>query len=232
MHRTCFAQDPLAEILPGELPQLLAPQVLFLSILRRDVVTVGSFETEISPLLKEQMVDETAITSDRIILPCLARQLPAILQTLGSSVIQLRSKPLFVDAQASLRTVSFPAQSQFQSHLKLALSCKISSALRTISPWTSLVGPEVSDVLESLLPSSMSIFSEIAAVTGSQQDFDQAKLFSVLIRQNLDIQARAQGECLIMAGALAEKGVHGDQCHAERLFGLSNLELKRNWFRT
>lgn len=192
---------------------------------------VGSFETSLSPLIEEQMIDQRPVPSERIVIPCLARQLPAILQTLGSSAIQLRSKPLYMDAQASLRTVSPQSQSRFELHLKLALSCQITSALRTISPWTSLVGPEVSDLLEKLLPSSMSIFREVCAITGSQQDFNQAKIFSVLVRENLDMKARAHGECLIMAGALAEKGVHSDECHAERIFELSTLTLKREWFR-
>ena len=231
MHRTCLSQAPLAEIAPNELSDMMNPEIVFISVMRSDIRTVGPFELSIRQLLLEHGVELAENTSERIVLPCLARQLPAIRYHLRSNVLQLPSKPLFAQAQASMRTVSLPQGYDFPYDLKFALACNITSALRTISPWTALVGPEISAILEKLLPHSMWICKEHAAVTGSQKDFDDAKHCSVLVRENLQTKADAQGEALIISAALAERGVIGEECHVERLFNLSTLEKRQRWFR-
>jgi len=232
MHRTCLAQAPLSPILPGEIPLLLEPEILFISVLRSDLHITGDFESEIRPLFKENDIPTSAVPSDRIIIPCLARQLPAILEQLGPSVQKIPTpKPLHAQAQASLRTVSLPPDSAFPHHLKFTLACKITSALRTITPWTANIGPEVSVLLQKLLPPTMWVFTEIGAVTGSNPDFDKAKHISVLIRENVELRARAHGETLIPAAALAERGIDNEECHAARIFHLDTLEKKKAWFR-
>ena len=210
---------------------MLHPDICFVSVNRSDVLTVGPFESLIRPLIHDNEVDVTSASSDRIIVPCLARQVPAIRQRLGHSVRLLRSKPLVAEAQASLRTVSFKHGSAFPHDLKFALACNITSALRTVTPWTVLVGPEISGVLGKLLPASMWVCNEIAAVTGSQPDFDQAKHVSVLVRENLEAKARSRGECLIIAAALAERGLDGEECHAARVFQLVTVAQKKAWLR-
>ena len=231
MHRTCLPQAPLAAIAPNEILQIMNPEIIFISVMRCDVRIVGHFEFSIRPLLLQQGVELADNTSERIVLPCLARQLPAIRHHLRSRVLQMKSKPLFAQAQASIRTVSLPQSHDFPYDLKFALACNITSALRTISPWTALVGPEISSILERLLPRNLWICKEHAAITGAQSNFDDAKHCSVLLRENLQREADAQGETLIISAALAERGVEGEVCHAERVFELSTLEKKQQWFR-
>jgi len=230
MHRTILAQDPLAEITPEDLPRLQYLEIVFISVPRHYTATVGPYEDLLVPLLEEFAVDVSTITKDRIILPCLELQLASIcLQT--PEVLQLPSKTLHSRAQSSLRTVSLSESKTFHHDLKFALACKITSALRTITPWTALIGPEVSQILEELLPPSLWVCDEIAAVTGSHPDFDKAKHCSVLIRQNLEARARARSEALIVSAALSEKGADGGICHAERVFELHTEEQKEAWFR-
>ena len=121
--------------------------------------------------------------------------------------------------------------SDFPYDLTFALACNITSALRTITPWSALVGPEISAIMQKLLPPRIWICNDLAAVTGSQPNFNVAKNCSVLVRESLAAKARSQGECLIIAAALAGRSVNGKKCRAERVFQLEKVPLKREWFR-
>ncbi|KAL8821977.1 MAG: hypothetical protein Q9223_000057 [Gallowayella weberi] len=77
----------------------------------------------------------------------------------------------------------------------------------------------------------MWVCRERAAATGSDANFDKAKHCSVLVRENLEGKARTNGETLIVSAALAEKGVIGEVCHAERIFELHTEAQKEIWFR-
>ena len=231
MHRTLLAQAPLERIAPSDLPDLQEPSIVFIAVPRHHIVTVGQFEKLLDPLIEEYDVDTSMVPQEDIILPCLKRQLPAIRQSLGLLYPLSSSKPLCGKAQSSLRTISLPASTTFGYDLKLALACNVTSALRTITPWTALIGPEVSLILGKVLPPDMWVCNEVAAATGSQSDFDIAKHCSVLIRENLEDKARARGETLIVSAALAERGVDDGACHAERVFGLITDAQKEAWFR-
>lgn len=231
MHRNFIAEPPLTEITPTDVSQLLNPQISLVSVSRTDIQMIGPFENVLFPFFESQGVNPDTIPPDRALLPCLTRQLPAIFKHFPSAREE-SSTPIRLDAQMSLRTVSFPpsAPQRFPYHFKFALAVTISSALRTITPWTACIGPQVTALLERLLPSSLLIFREIAAVTGAQADFAEAKHISVLVREDLEIRARANGECLIPASALAGTGVGGGPCHAERVFGLDSPKKRREWF--
>ena len=232
MHRTLLARDPLTPISLHDLAEVQEPSIIFISALRSDFITTGDYEKVLASLLRENAVDVRTVSKDRIILACLKRQLPSITQQLGPSVLILSSKPLRAKAQSSLRTVSLPAASTFRHDLKLALACNITSALRTITPWTALIGPEVSIILAKTLPPDMWVCNELAAITGSASNFDKAKHCSMLIRENLEEKARNRGETMIVSAALAERGVDDMACHAERVFELHTENLKEVWFRT
>ncbi|KAL8775645.1 MAG: hypothetical protein Q9209_000141 [Squamulea sp. 1 TL-2023] len=192
---------------------------------------VGPLEELLDPLVTENEVDKKAVPEDRIVLPCLERQLPSILQRLRTLVSTLPSNALHGRALSSLRTISLRMSHFFHHDLKLAPACNVSSLLRTITPWTALIGPEVSRILDDVLPSALWVCHKLAAVTGSDSDFDRAKHCSVLVRENLEAKARANGEALIVSAALTERGVMGEVSHAERLFELHSEAQKEIWFR-
>jgi siderophore synthetase component len=130
-----------------------------------------------------------------------------------------------------MRTVTISPELGFPYHLKLALACQITSALRTITPWTACGGLEVSELLQKLLPSDLWVFNEAAAVCGSQEDFNEAKHLSCILREDLESRATASGETLILAAALAQRPVNDSRSHAERVFGLDTLKKRVDWFR-
>jgi siderophore synthetase component len=135
-----------------------------------------------------------------------------------------------------MRTLTLRPELNFRYHLKLSLACQITSALRTITPWTALGGAEVSALLEKLLPPDMWLFKEVAAVTGAQKDFNDAKHFSCILREDLELRANAQGESLIIASAFSQLPVTGFEkettAQPEALFPPANEQReKKEWFR-
>ncbi|KAL4955992.1 ferric iron reductase FhuF-like transporter-domain-containing protein [Aspergillus filifer] len=199
LHKTLTTQPPLEPIDPEEIWDMLSPKIIFLSVPRPQIRTSGPFEDLLGDLLVK--LEITNCSEKRIIVPCLSQQIPSITSRfLGVHKIGFAR----ASAQASLRTVTLPPHLGFNYHLKLSLACRITSALRTITPWTALGGAEVSALLERLLPPDLWVFKEVAAVTGAQANFDDAKHLSCILREDLELRANQQGEALIIASAFSQ----------------------------
>ncbi|KAJ5228123.1 hypothetical protein N7489_008831 [Penicillium chrysogenum] len=108
----------------------------------------------------------------------------------------------------------------------------ITSSLRTITPWTTALGPVLTDILKSVLPPDLWIFDEVAGVSGGQDNFDEARHLSCILRHDLQDRARENGEALVVAAALFERPIDDHRTYAEILFGLRSLEEIRTWFRS
>jgi hypothetical protein len=85
--------------------------------------------------------------------------------------------------------------------------------------------------LGKLLPDEFWVFNEVASLSGSQENFSEARHFSCLIREDLEIRANRQGEALVVASALAERDVENYSTNAERVFKLDSVDKKKAWFR-
>jgi hypothetical protein len=223
----CYAQAPLKQVTADDIPGMLKPTLAFISVPRTDLCVTGHFEQELQPLLERLEIPGT--TSDRVIVPCLSQQLPSIHQRFPNATV-LRLIDDCADAQASMRTLTLRPDLQFNYHLKLSLACQITSALRTITPWTTCGGPVQSELLEKLLPNDLWVFREVAAVTGSQENFNDARHLSCILRDSLETRARANDETLIIAAALAQKPSGDGRTYAEILYGLETISQKKEWF--
>lgn len=206
---------------------MLRPTLAFVSVPRADLRVTGRFEGELQPLLDRLSIPKT--TSDRVIVPCLAQQLPSIHQRFSAAIV-LKLITDCADAQASMRTLTLRPEFEFKYHLKLSLACQITSALRTITPWTTCGGPVQTELLEKLLPNDLWVFREVAAVTGSQENFNDARHLSCILRDSLETRARANNETLIIAAALAQKPSGNSRTYAEILYGLETTSQKKEWF--
>jgi hypothetical protein len=205
---------------------MLFPTILYLCVPRLQVRITGPYEFTLQPLLAALNISRS--TSDRVIIPVLKRQLPSVLSRFTN--VQIVASDLAF-AQASMRTILVRPELGFKYHLKLSLACQITSALRTITPWSAIGAPEVSALLKKLLPRDLWVYGEIASVTGSQDDFNEAKHMSCILREDLEFKARLQDETLILASGLAQTAIHGTKTQAELIFGLDTLEKKLIWFR-
>lgn len=215
-------------IAPEDIATLLTPDIIFLSVPRTSVLTTGPFESLVQPLLG--ILNIPSQDPLRVIVPSLARQQPSILQRFPEATAIGSTRGF---AQASMRTIALSPDINYAYYLKLALACQITFALRTITPWSALGGPSVSELLVKLLPEDMWVYREVASVTGAQSDFSDAKHLSCILREDLESRAKESGECLIMAAALTQRGSrNGGRTYAEVLFGLENIEQKLSWFRS
>lgn len=228
MHRSCVPQPPLDQIHPCDIAFLKRPGISLIFVDGPSLRITGPFQTLTRPLYKHFGID--GIAKDQVLIPVLTRQLPAIISRFPGARIIVENATE-ADAQASLRTVSLPDVPSFPWHLKLALACTISSALRTVTPWTACVGPELSALFSELLPCELWFCGEIASVTGSQDDYDIAKHVSCVLREDLEPRATSLNQALIIAAALIEHPYASQQCYAELLFNLYNVEDKLAWFK-
>lgn len=206
---------------------MLKPILAFLSVPRANLLVTGHFEQELQPLLERLEIPKT--TTDRVIVPCLAQQLPSIHQRFPNAIV-LKLIADCADAQASMRTLTVRSELEFKYHLKLSLACQITSALRTITPWTTCGGPIQTEILENLLPDDLWVFREVAAVSGSQQNFNDARHLSCILRDNLENRSRENDETLIIAAALGQKPCGERRTYAEILFNLETISQKLQWF--
>lgn len=208
---------------------MLTPTLAFLSVPRADLRVTGAFEEIIQPLLSK--LDIPGTSADRVIVPCLSRQLPSVNQRFPNAVV-LKTVDNIADAQASVRTLTLRPECDFGYHLKLSLACQITSALRTITPWTTCGGPVQTAILENFLPTDLWVFREVAAVSGGQDNFADAKHLSCILRDDLEARADANNERLVIAAALAQQPYNNTRCYAEILYNLRTTTDKQSWLRT
>jgi hypothetical protein len=226
MHRTILADPSLEPVKPENIVEMLSPNITILGLPRTDLRITGPYEKIIAQFLQSFNIE---LPSDQVVVPCLSRQLPSIQQKFPKAVI-IHSN-LYASALANMRTVVFSMENQFPYHLKLALACRITSALRTITPWSAVTAPEISELLVKLVPTNLWVYREVASVVGSQKNYDEAKHLACIFRENLEERAEKRGETLMIAGALSQIRVDGSESCAERLFGLDTMKKKLAWFK-
>ncbi|GFG26506.1 uncharacterized protein y4xN [Aspergillus udagawae] len=206
-HRSCWAIPPLKPVLPEHIPEMVAPSLSFVSIPRKDMRVTGPFEMTLEPLLQKLEIPKPT-DENTLIVPCLTRQVPAILHHFENATV-IAERSSIADAQASMRTVTLRPELEFNYHLKLALACQITSAVRTVTPWTTGQGRAISDLLEKTLQADLCV-----------------------LREDLEPRARMENETLVVAAALMERHPEDGKTYPERLFSLDTVEARKKWFRT
>ncbi|MCO5595173.1 hypothetical protein L7F22_049212 [Adiantum nelumboides] len=108
-------------------------------------------------------------------------------------------------AQVSLRTVLVEALPCF--NLKLAVGMQVGSCMRTVSPWSTHIGPTFGPIAERVIEDKdvLQLCSELASVVGAHPDPDCAKHLSCIIRQDAQSLAEPRGERVVVCAALKEK---------------------------
>jgi hypothetical protein len=77
VHGLCWANPLLDRVVPQHVPKMPAPSLTFVSALHADTRVTGLFEATLEPLLEKLHIPKQNY-SDRLIVPCLSQQLPAI----------------------------------------------------------------------------------------------------------------------------------------------------------
>ncbi|KAF9960601.1 hypothetical protein BGZ72_006501 [Mortierella alpina] len=108
-------------------------------------------------------------------------------------------------AQTSLRTVVIPKLIDYA--FKLPVGIRVTSALRTVSPWSTYVGPRVAPILERIIPKSnvLKYAEEKGSVSSNNSNFAIAKHLACIIREDFGASFREKNEAVIVCAALTER---------------------------
>lgn len=206
---------------------MLNPGLSFVALPRSSVCVFGAFEELTRPLHQLFRGIELSVleTKERIIVPCLLQQLPAVRKFFPNAEV-IKTIPNCGQAQAAIRTITVPG---FQFDIKFSLACLLTSAIRVLPCWAAAVAPDVTDILKKVSPEDLWVFGEVAAVTGNQKKIAEARHLTCILRENLESRAEKNDETLILASALMERPLRGHRTYAEILFNLDTEEDKIKW---
>ncbi|KAJ1967742.1 hypothetical protein IWQ62_001664 [Dispira parvispora] len=224
MHKARYSLPPLAPVEVGE--DLRNVNLCLLAVPRQTLVIRGPFEEELRPLLEAAGLTEIDKQGDEVIVPVHPRQLPNILARFPH-VRSVVAGCIPAVSQASVRTV-VPVKTP-SLVLKLPLGLKISSALRTITPWTTYLGPGLRPVIDRLKLDRQAcvVVHETSSVVAVHDDTDVAKHLSCLIRENATELVHSSQEKVVVCAALTERSSSG-QClpHVVQVWGLKTEDQR------
>ncbi|PVV02397.1 hypothetical protein BB560_003150 [Smittium megazygosporum] len=230
-------------------------RVVFISIERSKVSIAGDFDSEISPLLKsaKKSKDADPSISDNIydlvdnekyiIFPVHIQQLPTVV-SLFKNEIEILPFEAKVKGQASLRTVSNEALEKSGKCMKLPIAIKVSSALRTVSAWSTHFGPRLGKIIPNIIEKNRAmcienhldckedallIAKESSSVIYKSDDFDIGKHLSCVVRDEADALVDGKNEKVIICAALTETIPKDDQPIVVKLFGLDTLSKRKTF---
>ncbi|KAJ2731654.1 hypothetical protein H4R23_003027 [Coemansia sp. Cherry 401B] len=239
MHRARHAEPPLEPI--GPETELHSLRIAFIAVPRSEMRVEGMLEELLEPLYRHADADSAADSSaeqyildhvDRsceLVVPAHPVHVPAILKLFDFARVLPFTVP--AAAQASIRTVCPEAFVPLGYDLKLPLGIKVSSALRTISPWSTFVGPRITAVIPRILHGApvggaLLIAGEPASAVSANPDFDIAKYLSCVIREDPEHICRPRGERVIVAAALTDYSVDG-QSAVVKQWDLKTVDQRR-----
>ncbi|KAI9599158.1 IucC family-domain-containing protein [Syncephalis fuscata] len=205
MHKARFALPPLEAIPTGA--DLSSPDVCFVYLPRGDVILRGEYDRYIEQFIPKETRVAMPNTKNYAILPVHPRQLPNVFARFPQA--KLLPGVLPAKAQASLRTV-VPAEHP-EWAIKLCLGIKVTSALRTITPWSTHMGPGMLKLVDKLVADNtdtLKVLKEVASAVVKHPDTDVAKHLSCIIREEA-VQKTAENEQSIVCAALVERNAHG-----------------------
>ncbi|KAJ1662217.1 hypothetical protein IW140_006104 [Coemansia sp. RSA 1813] len=214
MHRARFAVPPLRSI--SKNTDFFHLKLAFVAVPRSEVRVEGRLEELLDTLYRNaelegkgeqrsQYILDYINRETELVLPVHPFHMPAVLEMFAFA----RQLPFAVsaEAQASLRTVCPSVLVPLGYDIKLPLGIKVSSALRTITPWSTYVGPRITHVIPDILremdaSEPLLIAGEPASAVSTNPDFDIAKYLSCVIREDPDHICRLRGQRAILAAAL------------------------------
>ncbi|KAJ2452765.1 hypothetical protein GGF42_003953 [Coemansia sp. RSA 2424] len=237
MHRARYAVPPLEPISPGT--DLFDLALTFIAVPRCQLKIEGELEMLLSMLYASASADDgssaglldSVDSASEVVMPVHPLHMPAVLKLFAF----VRRLPFTVpaQAQASLRTVCPQALAPLGYDLKLPLGIKTTSALRTISPWSTFVGPRVTEAIPAILrdapvEDALLIAGEPASAVSVNPDYDIAKYLSCVIRNDPEHICRPRGERVIMAAALTNSSDDGTSTVVSQ-WGLDTVEKRRSF---
>lgn len=220
MHKARKSYPPMAPVYPGSY-DLDHPKICLVGIPKEKATVRGDYE-ELSKKLVDALLaagsdsdsnrDQVVTTlrnqyKDYVFIAIHELQLPNVQQKFADTVIFPAQHTIYVEALASLRSVARPDILPGLS-VKLCLGVKISSALRTVTPFTTYFGPGFSyDVVPKLTYDRdiLTVERELGTVSYTHEDSDISKHCSSVIREAVEYSPEYKDDLFVPCGALVEK---------------------------
>ncbi|KAF9205387.1 hypothetical protein BGZ59_000506, partial [Podila verticillata] len=143
MHKSRYAVAPTCRVKPDT--NMNKPTLMLVSMPADAVVVSGEFLTIMAKLLPTDMVPIGRV-------PILVHplQVPNVVSLFPEATFHPFT--LSALAQSSLRTVIIPELPNYA--FKLPIGIRVTSALRTISPWSTYMGSRLIPILDRIIPKS------------------------------------------------------------------------------
>jgi siderophore synthetase component len=234
MHKARYTVPPMP-VISGDEYDLSNPRVRILAVPRPSINLRGDFEQLLKPLVKAAFDSSTDIPnpSQYVLVPVHELQLPNIGHYFGDVIVLPPNISIPAKALTSLRSIVIEDVLPEYS-LKLCLGMKVSSALRTITPFTTYFGPGFSkNVVPKLTINSsvLQIERELASACYNHNDSDVAKHCSAVIREAFENTCTERGEQVVVCAALVEKcqDAESNKSLVEHVWGLDTDEKKEEF---
>lgn len=211
MHRTRSAAKPLSfDVQKGHLEALENAHLNFFLVPRSHVQVHGVWIDQVQPHLMSYLnLPESRVPSDHIIFPVHSFQAPWVLSRLPNYAL-LDGITVPTSAQASTRTlVPHDPNFCFGSHIKTSICMTVTSAMRTISPFSIQNGPIISRMAQLVNQDRFVLhpIKEIASIGLEHPDEHLAKCMGCILRA--DPEKELEHESTIICCALVEKDPSG-----------------------
>ncbi|KAF7727683.1 hypothetical protein EC973_007238 [Apophysomyces ossiformis] len=209
MHKARKSYPPMPPLNPGQV-NLEQPKIRPVAIPKSSMNLRGDFEELSRPLIDAMLKNESktlrAKYPDHVFMPIHELQIPNVEAKFPDAVVLPPQYNVTVEALTSIRSVAAPTILPGLS-VKLCLGIKISSALRTITPFSTYFGPGFSfDVVPKLTydKKKLTIERELGSAVYNHEDFDEAKHCSCVIREAFEY-AEDNRDLIVPCAALVEK---------------------------
>ncbi|KAI9300073.1 hypothetical protein BJ944DRAFT_171418 [Cunninghamella echinulata] len=211
MHKARKSFAPMPPLNPEE-TNLEHPKVRLLAIPKENIQLRGDFEELSKPLIDLMLSADQDNNKFReewanhILMPVHELQLPNTKALFPQAHIFPESIHVTVESLTSIRSVALPDLYPGIS-LKLCLGIKVSSALRTITPFSTYFGPGFSfDVVPHLTYNAdvLTIERELASAVFIHEDTDIAKHCSCVLREAVEYSTDNE-DTIVPCAALVEK---------------------------
>lgn len=223
MHKARYAMPPLEPFTANDecFETFRFPKIRFFLVNSAYMLVRGPFQEYVKRIYPHE------IPPHHIVMPVHSLQVPNIQQRFPFA--QLLDFEVPARSQASTRSV-VPDNDRSIS-LKLPLGVKITSALRTVTHWTTYQGPGIGEITDEIVDSdALLVIKEVASAVVRDHNPDSAKHFSCIFRDH--VQEAENVECdfgmerLIVCAALVETEVNNDCSRVVSVFNL-NTEQER-----
>ncbi|ORZ03340.1 IucC family-domain-containing protein [Syncephalastrum racemosum] len=204
MNKARKSFEPMPQLHVQDHDYLMHPRIRLVPFPRDKMQVRGDFEELIRPLIRALGHEETVDTQKFLLVPAHEMQIPNMVQRFH---VQPLEGHLTMEALTSIRSVAKPDVLPGLS-LKLCLGIKVSSALRTITPYTTYFGPDFSNRIVPQLTYDRNILKierELASAVVRADDPDVAKHGSCIVRESIEFGNKGADEHYVVCAALVEK---------------------------